>query len=776
MTWRSLTLGTFLGLTVAGLTYLNDVVLGQGLLVFHLMPVSVLGVVVLLRLAWNPAAGRVGEAGRLTASELSVITAMGLASCALPDAGFLRTATTNLVMPGLRLSSKPAWQSTGVMSYVPGGSALVAPGHLYDPRGLARRLLDDEAAVRNAVPQWTEWPTAITHRLQDVAEDRVTGDPAKAMAAIINDRLRDPAAGGDDATLVQRRARWVAAFPEHILPMPPGGPFVMLDRPGQDTAGRLLMGDDKGFWQKWPEVPWDWWAGAIRLWVPLVLLLSVCSLCLALIVHPQWSQRELLAYPIARVMGEVIGTRGAAPVLGHRLFWIGMVATGVLHLINGAHGWNPKLPMVPTMLDFNPLRVLFPNAARVPDSFAYFQPWIIPTAVAFAFFLPTSVSLSVGISPLLFVALGAVMLGQGASLSSDYLGADNANLLRLGAYLAMAGLVVYYGRHHYAAVARASLGLGARDEVSASLVWAARVLLLAAGGAVAVLATGGLDWPLALAFVLLVLLTFVIIARITAETGLFYVQAWWLPAGVITALLGFEAVGPTAYLALAIASIMLVGDTRTVLMGYAVNALQLTRPAEGRSVAGRVTWAMAIVVVAGFFLAGAVTLTAQHTYGLNITDKWTRDILPAMPYDQAVNFISHQSGSDTVYQSLQRTGLARLAAWQPAEGALLWTAVGAALVIACSVARLRLPWWPLHPVLFLVWGTFGANRYAFSFLLGCIIKHTIVKTLGTRGYQQLIPLGVGLICGEILAGLLWLLVGTAYHLATGEHPVSYLVQ
>ena len=59
---------------------------------------------------------------------------------------------------------------------------------------------------------------------------------------------------------------------------------------------------------------------------------------------------------------------------------------------------------------------------------------------------------------------------------------------------------------------------------------------------------------------------------------------------------------------------------------------------------------------------------------------------------------------------------------------LLWYGLtGVGLVFACYALRLRFTWWPIHPALFLVFGTFPANRICFSFLLGWACKACFFK-------------------------------------------------
>jgi hypothetical protein len=97
------------------------------------------------------------------------------------------------------------------------------------------------------------------------------------------------------------------------------------------------------------------------------------------------------------------------------------------------------------------------------------------------------------------------------------------------------------------------------------------------------------------------------------------------------------------------------------------------------------------------------------------------------------------------------------------------------LVLATAVLRLRLPWWPLHPVAFLVWGTYPIVMFGPSFLMGWLVKAGVVGTTGAKGYHAVRPLMVGIIAGELLTGLFWMIVGAVYFFVAGKTPVSYSI-
>jgi hypothetical protein len=96
-------------------------------------------------------------------------------------------------------------------------------------------------------------------------------------------------------------------------------------------------------------------------------------------------------------------------------------------------------------------------------------------------------------------------------------------------------------------------------------------------------------------------------------------------------------------------------------------------------------------------------------------------------------------------------------------------------VILFTVLRRRFAWWPLHPVMFLVLYSWQSTVLAFSFLLGWLIKRSVAKYGGSRGTQKLKALMIGLIAGDMLAGVIAMIIGFLYYRITGRPPIAYRI-
>ncbi len=516
----------------------------------------------------------------------------------------------------------------------------------------------------------------------------------------------------------------------------------------------------------WNRIPWGAWARTLAFWLPIVLLLWVGLVALALAIHPQWSQHEQLPYPIAAFADSLLRGRDAArPVLGSRLFWLGCGGVWFIYAWNYLQGWFPELVPFKLNLSFWPLANLFPTfmqggGGRLLVVNLRFMP------IGFAFFLAGDVSFSLGIGPYLWCLVVGLFASFGIALENgDYQSLRPASLVNFGAYLGMLLAILYCGRYYYANLLKRAVGL--RGNAGTEQVWALRVFMVCTAAFTALLATAGLDWPLAVGYAFGTIVIFVVVSRISAETGLFFIQVSTFPCVVLWGLMGSQALGPRAIAILCLLSGVLLLDPREALMPYVVNALRLLE--WHRLKLGRTAVLCVLAIVLGLCIAVPVTLYFQYDRGLETVDSWTQ-LATSFPFTNALAAKRELAGRGKLAESESLRGLERFHHLQPNRACLVAFLAGLGLVLLCSAGRVRYTRWPIHPVLFLIWGTYPAWRFAPCFLLGWLIKGLAVRYGGSQLYRRLLPLFTGLIAGEILGYLTGIVAGLSYSLATGELP------
>jgi hypothetical protein len=783
LTWRSVLIGLGLGLFVSIATPVNNQIIGTGLLIGYHLPIVVVAATLVLAAIVNPLLSRVNRSSLLGPGEILIIAAIGMAACSWPSLSFFRSFASIVTMPSQQKNLETNWQNARVMSYLPGGSPELAIGQVRDWQALGAGLIEGQQAKADRSLQafWSSLGERDQLTLQSLAEDGGTTSERRVALDAINFAMQFEISGIDyppsatDLEIQKTNRQWlVQRLPETVSPTPNGGGWLLENgSASQDTIDALSIGAGS-YLDGLRSISLKAWMPTILLWGLVALTLGVAVWALALIVHPQWSRRELLPYPIVQIFTDLVRREegSAIPtVMRTKMFWVPFILVFLLHLVNGLHQWFPAVPKISLTMPFMPLLELFPAARGGFGANHIFSPTLYLSVIAIAYMLQSQVSLSVGLSGPAFLLLYAIMASRGESLDFEYIGADDANLLRFGGYLAMFISLVFAGRHYYRKVALASIGIPQR-ELRDEAAWAGRLLLISSVAAVVILWVFGLPPIWAAAAVLLFLMASLVMSRIIAETGLFYMQIYWMPVGVLTALFGFETLGPTTYIALALFSIILLGDPRTLLLPFMSSALQAVEKSPGSPVGKASPWLLTMIVV-GFLVAGIAVLGIQYGYSNNAIGGWAKDTLPAMPFDSMSRYLGEAEALGTLEPSVNASFTERLAMIRFDGQVWSWMAIGFGLVLLTAFARLKLSWWPIHPVLFLIWGTFPSARICVAFLVGWLIRRVVVSVGGAGAYRSGMPIVMGVLVSEVAVAAMWIIIGAVYYLMTGLTPTSY---
>jgi len=556
-------------------------------------------------------------------------------------------------------------------------------------------------------------------------------------------------------------------------------PYMLADVSGDEST--VLNGFVQGLGEgtrhmPFSGIPWHGWTRTLGFWLPVVFTLAIACIALAVVVHRQWSDHEHIPYPIAGFAHALLPgpSRAWGPTLRSGLFWLGLLVPLAIHVNNWGAAWFPRyLLRVPLVFDFTSLGEVFPRLVR-GGGWILLRPRLVLTVVGFAFFLATDVSLSLGVAPFAYCTIVGALAGVGVAVYGAHLSQGTVGYLHAGAFLSAFLVLVYRGRHYYWSVVRRSVFLSGREEVRPAEAWGGRVFLVACVVLVWQLSTTGLDWQLAFLYVCVAVALLVVVSRVVAETGVFYIYPTFFPCALLGGLLGFQALGSQAMLLMLIITSVLVVNPSEALMPFAVHANKLIS-LNGMKI-GRAALLAAAVLAVGVAVALPATLYWQYDRGgLTTGHGWIIHTVPRLAFNEAVRVKYQLEAQGTLERAEALSGWERFAHISPSGPHLAAFGITFALVVLFSAARSRFARWPLHPVLFLVLGTWQSRILAPSFLLGWVVKSAVTRYGGHRAYQRLKALMIGLIAGEMLAGVLFIIFGAIYYLVTGEPPIVYNV-
>ena len=517
--------------------------------------------------------------------------------------------------------------------------------------------------------------------------------------------------------------------------------FPTMDPSNDAVVESFFLGAPEG---QSGAVPWGDWAMPGGLWMLYFLPLFLGVLLLSVLMSRQWIVHEKLQFPIAAVMLEMV--RDAPP--GRRLnaffrdrrMWLGAGVVMAIHLLNGLHAYYPKVPQIPRGYNMTGL--------FTEGFWAHFIWWITWGSVYFsmvgiAFLMASEVSLSLWLFILIYSTIDAVCRYNGVMPFESF------RCQTYGAILAMGGYLLFLARSHLWRAFRVAFSPPRDDRDIAYLGyrWVVRGLLLCTAVSVLWLCAAGMSPPVALGLTMILYLVYLVLSRVVAETGMFFVlpRMWiehlfplMLPS-VISAkdqALVIATAGPAFY-------------PRETLMPFAFNALRLGHEAEredarpaadtaGPGVRRSFVGALAAACVVSILVAGVVSLMLYYRYGLVRTNAWLGITWCENHVDYMVDYLRGKP-------SLPGQGPAHMA-------------VGAGLIVVLGVCRVRFPRWPLVPIALCVAVSDALGYMWFSILIGWACKMMVMRLGGVSLYNRLRPLFLGMVIGEVLMAGIWMAV------------------
>jgi len=312
-----------------------------------------------------------------------------------------------------------------------------------------------------------------------------------------------------------------------------------------------------------------------------------------------------------------------------------------------------------------------------------------------------------------------------------------AGLQMLGAFLVLAGYLVYASRAHLGLVREVVRGRLRGEDADEPVGYRTAVAMVAVGllGAAGLLHAGGADYLFALLEVILTLAVILILTRMIAEGGLLFIQAPFRPTDMLLVGLNAGALGPRNLTSIAFYERVFAFDVRAGLWPFLKTRFGCRGPGLPRR------------KLAGPFILGSCghrgvlrrVLTTAYRNGAVTQQAWFMIGSPQQPFARLVSNLTQPMDP------------------KPAE--LGTVGLGGLIMFALVVARSRLAAFPLHPLGFAMGPSWPMIQLWFSLFLGWLCKAGILKAAGMRGYRQAWPFFLGLVLGEFCAAGMWVIIG-----------------
>jgi hypothetical protein len=494
-----------------------------------------------------------------------------------------------------------------------------------------------------------------------------------------------------------------------------------------------------------------WRLAYLRVWLPVVtawtlfftVLLAV-MLCINAILRKQWTENERLTYPLAQLPLQISSEQAFQTdgLFRNRLFWIGFIVAGSIDMVNSLNYYYPFLPTVLTpgfgqsFIDIGPYFTTKPWSAVgwTPVSF-------YPFLIGLGMFMPLDFLFSCFFFYWFWKLehVAAVAMAYDSDPRVPY--AENQ---AFGAYLSFCLYAAWISRQYLGQVVRKALGLTSTLDDSREPMRYRTALLGALGGIAFLTAFAsylGMKWWIGIAFFVLYFALAIAITRMRAELG--------------TPIHDLHYTGPEQTLVRVAGSRAFNTETLTVFaVFYGFNRAYRGHPMphqlESYKFAEQTAsdyrrWNAALLALGGVavFVGFWTILALMYHYGVHGKSHAQID-------SESFDYLTSQ------IQSPQHGKF----------GELLAIFVGVGVAFGLQWLRVKLPWWPLHPLAYAVTSSWEINLVWLPLCLAWIIKGVLLRFGGRSLFHRSLPFFFGVILGQFVVGSLWNLYGIANEIPT----------
>jgi len=479
------------------------------------------------------------------------------------------------------------------------------------------------------------------------------------------------------------------------------------------------------------------WLVPVLSWSFFLFVLVFVMLCINVILRRHWIERERLAYPIVQLPLEMISSRGSSGFFRNKLMWIGFGISVCISLFNGLHFLSPRVPGLQNIYD-----ITYVFSEKPWNAMAYDGIYIAfyPCAVGLAFLMPLDMAFSVWF--FYFFWLAELLIGGITGLRGmpEF---PYPKYQASGACISIGILSLWISRRQLVDVIKKFIGNKNVDDRDEPMRYRSAVLGLILGLtllALFCLRMGISSW-VAVLFLFAYLMVAIAVTRMRAELGPFYHEFYYGGSEqVLTALFGTKSIGPLSLTGLS----LFWGITRAQSSHPMPHQLESFKMAERIGLSYRGMYIVILIAMfTGILSSFWILLHAVYHSGMDRSISWFGNEI----FSRLENWLQHLTGPDYV--------------------ASAFMGFGSAFTFFLMIMRRTFIWWQFHPLGYVVTqGDWGIKFLWFSVFVSSIIKQRLLSYGGVKAYRKALPVFMGLILGDFVAGSLWHIIGWIMNVPT----------
>ena len=506
----------------------------------------------------------------------------------------------------------------------------------------------------------------------------------------------------------------------------------------------------KAFFTGYPRgmehIPWAAWAQPLFYWGLLAALFLLASFSVASLLRKQWVENEKFVFPLVTLpllLAEEPqeNTHLVNRIFRTPIFWGAFAIVTCLHTMNGMHQLYPSIPLMTTSLNINEYLTVPPY-----NQIGWFPFVVYPLVIGISYLLSTEVCFSIWFFFLFYKFQLLLFAIYDLKAPGNYIGYGQTQFHALEAFGGMLSLfcwMMWAMRDHLKNVWLKALG-GPRaaviDDSNEMISYRATIIgiILSYGGIAAWMYAANVSAGLILLSLLMMTLAFVLVGWMVCQAGMIMMQMPLGSVDVLATTMGTAGVPIPSLFIVARAEASFFYDSRELMVPSLLNA---ARAGETGRVASRsLLKALILSVIVGVIISGVATLwLPYYNGGANILrDTWGYKFLP-------VKILGYLSGISATPQ-------------QGTFGNFGHITGGFVGVLALLLLRLRTGF-GLHPIGFLAASTYPVHMLWGSIFVGWFFKIIIQRYGGMKGYRAMLPFFLGLVLGDTINAMIWIIIG-----------------
>ena len=496
----------------------------------------------------------------------------------------------------------------------------------------------------------------------------------------------------------------------------------------------------KAFYEGLPqglEIPWDIWVVPLGWWLFFMAGLYSVIISSMAIMRRQWMDHERLLYPLVQVPLAMIDDGGTKqrlpPFLKNPVLWIGFAVPLAFNTINALSHYYPFIPSSELNFSFT----VIPDVPDIRVRLNYLM-------LGLTYFINTGVSFSLWLFFLIAKFQEAICATLGI-YSAEQLGrfghmGPTMGMLShqtIGAMVVLMLMGLWTAREHLRDVWSKAWSEQTEADSGELMSYRSAVICLWVGLAIMgvwLWRAGRPGWVVPI-FLFAAFAIFFALTRVIVEAGLSSAVEGLTAGGFVVSGFGSSLLGPGGLVAVGY-TLVWAGDLLVFAMAPCANGIRLLHEVKGNR--KRILAMMAAALVIALLGSIYMTLKLGYQYGALNMHRQYFSWFAQEPFKMAAQFISTPVA-------------ANWAGWG-------WNGVGAGVMSLLMVARHHFVWWPLHPIGFVISGTWIMNSVWFSIFLAWGIKSIVLRYMGPKGYRSTRWFFMGLILGQFVVGGIWLVI------------------